>query len=220
MQTGPSGIRAPRHRSGAAVICAAPVGSGCCAGSRERGIMSDIAPDETRLAAEIERLKADFPKTRALCREACALLFFRFGITPTANRLYQFPAFARGGYRAAANGQRGRRSRTGAGARGFHRATRPLARRRKPGRGALTHVGEAGASGDRSRTHGRGAIAEGTRRDGGARRKARCATSRRRRRVAGATGRLAASMRGASGAARRSERGQRRVRERTRHAAA
>lgn len=214
MQTGPSGIRAPRHRSGAAVICAAPVGSGCCAGSRERGIMSDIAPDETRLAAEIERLKADFPKTRALCREACALLFFRFGITPTANRLY------RGGHRAAANEQHGRRSRTGAGARGFHRATRPLARRRKPGRGAVARVGETGASGNRSRTHGRGAIAEGDRSDGGPCRKARCATSRRPRRVAGATGRLAASMRGASGAARRSERRQCRVRERTRHAAA
>ncbi|MGU7785013.1 DNA-binding protein [Burkholderia sp. PU8-34] len=51
--------------------------------------MSDIAADESRLAAEIERLKADFPKTRELYREACALLFFRFGITPTANRLYQ-----------------------------------------------------------------------------------------------------------------------------------
>ncbi|MBN3787897.1 DNA-binding protein [Burkholderia sp. Ac-20353] len=51
--------------------------------------MSDIAADETRLAAEIERLKAEFPKTRELYREACALLFFRFGITPTANRLYQ-----------------------------------------------------------------------------------------------------------------------------------
>jgi hypothetical protein len=51
--------------------------------------MSDAFPDETRLAAEIERLKAEFPKTRELYREACALLFFRFGITPTANRLYQ-----------------------------------------------------------------------------------------------------------------------------------
>ncbi|MFA8329535.1 DNA-binding protein [Burkholderia ubonensis] len=51
--------------------------------------MSDLAPDETRVAAEIERLKADFPKTRELYREVCALLFFRFGITPTANRLYQ-----------------------------------------------------------------------------------------------------------------------------------
>jgi hypothetical protein len=51
--------------------------------------MSDVLPDETRLAAEIERLKAGFPKTRELYRELCALLFFRFGITPTANRLYQ-----------------------------------------------------------------------------------------------------------------------------------
>ncbi|MFM0150974.1 DNA-binding protein, partial [Paraburkholderia sp. RL18-085-BIA-A] len=51
--------------------------------------MSDALPDETRLAAEIGRLKADFPKTRELYREVCALLFFRFGLTPTANRLYQ-----------------------------------------------------------------------------------------------------------------------------------
>ena len=51
--------------------------------------MSDVLPDETRLAAEIDRLKADFPKTRELYREVCALLFFRFGQTPTANRLYQ-----------------------------------------------------------------------------------------------------------------------------------
>ncbi|MGF6723355.1 hypothetical protein P3T43_002710 [Paraburkholderia sp. GAS41] len=51
--------------------------------------MSDVQPDEVRLAAEIDRLKVDFPKTRELYREVCALLFFRFGITPTANRLYQ-----------------------------------------------------------------------------------------------------------------------------------
>ena len=51
--------------------------------------MSDVLPDEGRLAAEIDRLKAAFPKTRELYREVCALLFFRFGITPTANRLYQ-----------------------------------------------------------------------------------------------------------------------------------
>ena len=51
--------------------------------------MSDVQPDEARLAAEIDRLKAAFPKTRELYREVCALLFFRFGITPTANRLYQ-----------------------------------------------------------------------------------------------------------------------------------
>ncbi|MGF6903442.1 DNA-binding protein [Paraburkholderia sp. GAS348] len=51
--------------------------------------MSDVQPDEARLVTEINRLKAAFPKTRDLYREACALLFFRFGITPTANRLYQ-----------------------------------------------------------------------------------------------------------------------------------
>lgn len=51
--------------------------------------MPDTLPDEARLAAEIDRLKAEFPKTRELYREVCALMFFRFGITPTANRLYQ-----------------------------------------------------------------------------------------------------------------------------------
>ncbi|WP_322101577.1 DNA-binding protein [Paraburkholderia sp. J41] len=51
--------------------------------------MSEAVPDEVRLNAEIERLKAEFPKTRELYREVCALMFFRFGITPTANRLYQ-----------------------------------------------------------------------------------------------------------------------------------
>ena len=51
--------------------------------------MSDLAADESRLIAEIDRLKVDFPKTRELYREVCALMFFRFGIIPTANRLYQ-----------------------------------------------------------------------------------------------------------------------------------
>ncbi|WNC94374.1 DNA-binding protein [Paraburkholderia sp. FT54] len=51
--------------------------------------MTDVLPDETRIAAEIDRLKVEFPRTRELYREVCALLFFRFGVTPTANRLYQ-----------------------------------------------------------------------------------------------------------------------------------
>ncbi|SDI35980.1 replication region DNA-binding N-term [Paraburkholderia phenazinium] len=51
--------------------------------------MSDILSPDAALAAEIERLKAAFPKTRELYREVCALMFFRFGVTPTANRLYQ-----------------------------------------------------------------------------------------------------------------------------------
>jgi Plasmid replication region DNA-binding N-term len=52
-------------------------------------VMSDVLSPDAVLAAEIERLKAVHPKTRELYREVCALLFFRFGITPTANRLYQ-----------------------------------------------------------------------------------------------------------------------------------
>jgi chromosome segregation ATPase len=51
--------------------------------------MSDVLSTEGALATEIERLKAAFPKTRELYREVCALMFFRFGMTPTANRLYQ-----------------------------------------------------------------------------------------------------------------------------------
>ncbi|MEM5389561.1 DNA-binding protein [Paraburkholderia phymatum] len=50
---------------------------------------ADLPSDDTHLAAEIDRLKVDFPKTRELYREVCALLFFRFGQAPTANRLYQ-----------------------------------------------------------------------------------------------------------------------------------
>ncbi|WOD14150.1 DNA-binding protein [Paraburkholderia kirstenboschensis] len=51
--------------------------------------MSDVLSPDAALSAEIERLKAALPKTRELYREVCALLFFRYGITPTANRLYQ-----------------------------------------------------------------------------------------------------------------------------------
>ena len=45
---------------------------------------------ESEILSEVEALKAKFSDTRALYREACALLFFRFGITPTANKLYQY----------------------------------------------------------------------------------------------------------------------------------
>ncbi len=44
---------------------------------------------ERQLHAEIEQLRAQFPRTQELYREVCVLLFFRHGITPTANRLYQ-----------------------------------------------------------------------------------------------------------------------------------
>jgi hypothetical protein len=54
-----------------------------------KNFMSDVLSPDAALAAEIARLKAEFPRTRELYREVCALLFFRHGITPTANRLYQ-----------------------------------------------------------------------------------------------------------------------------------
>jgi chromosome segregation ATPase len=42
-----------------------------------------------QLVAEIEELRGRFPRTQDLYREVCVLLFFRHGITPTANKLYQ-----------------------------------------------------------------------------------------------------------------------------------
>ncbi len=44
---------------------------------------------EKQLTVEIERLREQFPQTQDLYREVCALLFFRYGTTPTANKLYQ-----------------------------------------------------------------------------------------------------------------------------------
>lgn len=51
--------------------------------------MSTDLTVEQQISAEIERLRGQFPNTQDLYREACVLLFFRFGITPTANKLYQ-----------------------------------------------------------------------------------------------------------------------------------
>src|ERR1700738_651013 len=47
------------------------------------------APLHADLAQDIDQLRTQFPNTQALYREVCVLLFFRHGITPTANRLYQ-----------------------------------------------------------------------------------------------------------------------------------
>ena len=46
--------------------------------------------NETQLQAQIDDLKIQFPDTQDAYREACVLLFFRYGITPTANKLYQY----------------------------------------------------------------------------------------------------------------------------------
>jgi hypothetical protein len=45
---------------------------------------------EAKINAEIEALKAKDLDTQDLYREVCTILFFRYGITPTANKLYQF----------------------------------------------------------------------------------------------------------------------------------
>lgn len=52
--------------------------------------MSLAGIDEQQIQAEIDQLKTQFPNTRDLYREACVLLFFRYGLTPTANKLYQY----------------------------------------------------------------------------------------------------------------------------------
>jgi hypothetical protein len=52
--------------------------------------MNQRAVPDTQIAAEIDQLRARCENTRELYREVCALLFFRYGITPTANRLYQY----------------------------------------------------------------------------------------------------------------------------------
>ncbi|CAM5378070.1 DNA-binding protein [Eoetvoesiella caeni] len=55
-------------------------------------MITDIAKDITTDAAllqDVEALRERFTQTQELYREVCALLFFRYGITPTANKLYQ-----------------------------------------------------------------------------------------------------------------------------------
>ncbi len=45
--------------------------------------------NEKQLITEIDHLRAQFTDTQDLYREVCVLLFFRYGMTPTANKLYQ-----------------------------------------------------------------------------------------------------------------------------------
>lgn len=41
------------------------------------------------MQADIDALRDRFPRTADLYREACGVMFFRYGLTPTANALYQ-----------------------------------------------------------------------------------------------------------------------------------
>lgn len=52
--------------------------------------MNNIIVNEQQLQTEIDLLRGQFPETKDLYREVCVLLFFRYGITPTANKLYQY----------------------------------------------------------------------------------------------------------------------------------
>lgn len=52
--------------------------------------MNTVIINEQQLQSEIDALKPQFPDTKDIYREVCVLLFFRYGITPTANKLYQY----------------------------------------------------------------------------------------------------------------------------------
>ncbi|AAP85861.1 conserved hypothetical protein (plasmid) [Cupriavidus necator H16] len=48
----------------------------------------DLDLTDAPLQADLAELRARFPETRTLYREVCGLLFFRYGVTPTDNKLY------------------------------------------------------------------------------------------------------------------------------------
>ncbi|AGW90307.1 DNA-binding protein [Cupriavidus sp. DF5525] len=49
---------------------------------------ADLDLTDAALQTDLAELRSRFPETRALYREVCGLLFFRYGVTPTANKLY------------------------------------------------------------------------------------------------------------------------------------
>jgi chromosome segregation ATPase len=51
--------------------------------------MLDNAHATVSMQAEVDLLRERFPRTSDLYREACAVMFFRYGVTPTTNSLYQ-----------------------------------------------------------------------------------------------------------------------------------
>jgi hypothetical protein len=50
--------------------------------------MKAPATNETQLIADIEQLREKYPNTQELYREVCVAMFFRYGVMPTANKLY------------------------------------------------------------------------------------------------------------------------------------
>ncbi len=51
--------------------------------------MTTPLANDAAISQDIEALRERFTQTQELYREVCALLFFRYGVTPTANKLYQ-----------------------------------------------------------------------------------------------------------------------------------
>ncbi|AZP14007.1 DNA-binding protein [Undibacterium parvum] len=51
--------------------------------------MDTLEQNERMLLADIDVLRNQFPQTQDLYREVCVAMFFRYGMTPTANKLYQ-----------------------------------------------------------------------------------------------------------------------------------
>lgn len=45
---------------------------------------------DTQIQADVDELRKTVDDTAALYREVCTVLFFRYGITPSANKLYQY----------------------------------------------------------------------------------------------------------------------------------
>lgn len=52
--------------------------------------MAELDNFEKQIQAEVDNLREKFRNTNDLYREVCTLLFFRYGITPTTNKLYRF----------------------------------------------------------------------------------------------------------------------------------
>src|SRR5690606_28853597 len=51
--------------------------------------MEQNQPNESQILADVAQLRDRFSHTQTLYKEVAALLFFRYGVTPTANKLYQ-----------------------------------------------------------------------------------------------------------------------------------
>lgn len=51
--------------------------------------MTFTQANDAKLIQDVENLKIQYPQAKDLYREVCNLMFFRYGIQPTANKLYQ-----------------------------------------------------------------------------------------------------------------------------------